>query len=92
MGQTAFSKGELTVLISALLLAGASLYFLKDLRRVPEWKLLLGSIAFLVLGSVATIVEHAVAYDVFNTIEHACYFAQSAGLLVWALRARKVPA
>lgn len=92
MGQTSFDERELTVLISALLIAASSLYFLKDLRRVPRWKVLLGSIACLVVGSIATIVEHAVAYDAFNTLEHACYFAQSALLAWWAWPARRVPA
>lgn len=91
MGQPAFDERELTVLISALLLASASIYFLKDLRRVPVWRVLLCSIAFLVAGSVATIVEHAIAYDLFNHIEHACYLAQSATLALWAAKARKVP-
>lgn len=92
MGQTSFDERELTVLISALLLAVSTVYFLKELRRVPRWKVLLASIACLVVGSVATIVEHAVAYDLFNTIEHACYLAQSALLAGWAWPARKVPA
>jgi hypothetical protein len=90
MGQTAFDERELTVLISALLLAVVSLHFLKELRRVPEWRVLLGGLGFLVLGSIATIAEHAVYYDLFNTIEHASYFAQSAMLVLWALRARRV--
>ena len=92
MGQTSFDERELTVLISALLLAVSTLYFVKDLRRVPRWKVLLASIACLAVGSISTIVEHVVAYDFFNTLEHACYFAQSALLAWWAWPARRVPA
>lgn len=92
MGRTPFDERELTVLVSAVLVAAASLYFVRDLRRVPEWKLLLASIACLVLGSTATIVEHALAYDLFNTIEHGCYLLQSLTLAAWALRAPKAAA
>jgi membrane-bound metal-dependent hydrolase YbcI (DUF457 family) len=85
-----FDERELTVLCSALLLAAASVYFRRELRRVPEWQFLLGGIAFLILGSSATIAEHFALYDFFNTVEHACYFAQSLMVLIWALRARRV--
>lgn len=85
-----FDERELTVLCSALLLAAASLYFRRELRRVPQWPFLLGGIAFLILGSTATIAEHFALYDFFNAIEHASYFAQSLMLLVWALKARRV--
>ena len=90
MGRPPFDERELTVLCSALLLAVASIYFRRELRRVPEWPFLLAGIAFLILGSTSTIVEHFYLYDFFNTIEHGSYFAQSLMLLVWALRARRV--
>lgn len=92
MGRTAFDERELTVLFSALLLACATAYFRRDVQRVPHWRLLLAGVACLMLGSMATIVEHFWAYDVFNTIEHAGYFAQSLMLLLWALRVRRVAA
>lgn len=92
MGRPPFDERELTVLFSALLLAGATAYFRRDLRRVPHWRSLLGGLAFLVLGSAATILEHFWAYDVFNAIEHVCYLLQSAMLLLWAVQVRRVPA
>jgi hypothetical protein len=92
MGQRAFDQRELTVLFSALLLACATVYFRRDVQRVPHWRLLLAGVAWLMLGSIATIVEHFWAYDVFNGIEHAAYLAQSSMLLLWALRARRVSA
>lgn len=92
MGRTPFDERELTVLISALLISVASLYFGRDLRRLPQWKVLLAGLGCLVLGGTATIVEHFVAYDVFNALEHAAYLAQSVLLLAWALGARRVPA
>ena len=90
MGRTAFDERELTVLISALLIAVASLYFGHDLRRLPQWKLLLAGLGCLVVGGASTIAEHFVAYDFFNTLEHAAYMAQSLMRLGWALRARRV--
>lgn len=92
MGPTPFDERELTVLISALLITVASLYFGRDLQRLPQWKLLLAGLACLVVGGTATIVEHFVAYDFFNTVEHAAFLAQSLMLLGWALRARRVTA
>jgi hypothetical protein len=92
MGRTAFDERELTVLISALLIGAASLYFGRDLRRLPQWKLLLAGLGCLVLGGTSTIVEHFVAYDFFNTLEHGAYLAQSGLLLVWALGARRMSA
>lgn len=92
MGRTPFDERELTVLVSAALVAAASLYFLRDLRRVPEWRWLLASIGCLVLGSTATLLEHAFAYDAFNIIEHAFYLLQSLTLAAWALRVPKVAA
>ena len=92
MGRTPFDERELTVLISALLITGASLYFGRELRRLPQWKLLLAGLGFLGVGAAATIVEHFVAYDFFNTLEHAAYLAQSSLLLLWALRARRAAA
>jgi hypothetical protein len=92
MGRPPFDQRELTVLFSALLLAAGSGYFRREVRRVPEWPLLLAGVGFLIVGSTATIVEHFVAYDFFNTLEHASYLAQSLMLMLWALRVRKVPA
>ena len=53
---------------------------------------MLAGVGFLCLGSTATIVEHFVLYDVFNSIEHCCYFAQSLMLALWALRMRRASA
>lgn len=92
MGRPPFDERELTVLFAALLLAAVSLYYRSNLRRVPEWRFLLAGLSCLVVGSTATIVEHFAAYDVFNTLEHTAYFAQSLMLAVWALRTRRVPA
>jgi hypothetical protein len=92
MGRTAFDERELTVLISALLITAASLYFGRDLRRLPQWKLLLAGLGCLVVGGASTIAEHFVAYHFFNTLEHAAYMVQSLMLLSWALRARRVTA
>jgi hypothetical protein len=92
MGRPPFDERELTVLFSALLLAAGSVYFRRELRRIPEWRYLLGGVCFLILGSSATIVEHVFAYDFFNTIEHATYLAQSLMLVLWALRMRRVAA
>jgi hypothetical protein len=92
MGRPPFDERELTVLFAALLLAALSAYYQRNLRRVPHWRFLLAGVACLCVGSTATIVEHFVAYDAFNTIEHFAYFAQSLMLLIWALRTRQVPA
>jgi hypothetical protein len=90
MGKPPFDERELTVLVSALFLAAATVYFRRELRRVPEWPLLLAGVGWLITGSTATIVEHFVAYDAFNLLEHASYLLQSLMLLLWALRVRKV--
>jgi hypothetical protein len=90
MGRTAFDERELTVLFSALLLASATVYFCREMQRVPHWRILLAGVACLIVGSTATIVEHFWAYDTFNTVEHAGYLAQSLMLLLWALRVRRV--
>ena len=90
MGRTTFDERELTVLISALLITVVSLYFGRELRRLPQWKLLLAGLGCLVVAGTATIVEHFAAYDFFNTLEHAAYLTQSLMLLGWALRARRV--
>lgn len=92
MGRPPFDERELTVLFSALLLAGATVYFRRELQRLPHWRTLLAGLSFLVVGSMATIAEHLGAYDVFNAIEHGCYTAQSFMLLLWALRLRRVAA
>jgi hypothetical protein len=92
MGRPPFDERELTVLFSALLLGAATLYFRREVRRVPRWRYLFAGLLFLVIGSSATIVEHFAAYETFNTIEHASYLAQSVALLSWVLRLRRVPA
>lgn len=92
MARTPFDERELTVLFSALLLAAATAYFRREMQRVPRWRFLLAGLGCLLVGSTATIVEHFVAYEVFNTIEHAAYLAQSLMLLSWALRVRQVRA
>jgi hypothetical protein len=92
MGRPPFDERELTVLFSALLVASAIVYFRRDVVRLPHWRLLLAGLGGLMLGSTATIVEHFVAYDLFNTVEHAAYLAQSLMLLLWALRVRRVAA
>lgn len=92
MGRPPFDERELTVLFAALLLAAVSLHYRNNLRRVPQWHILLLGLGCLVVGSSATIIEHFVAYELFNTIEHAAYFAQSLMLMLWALRTRRVQA
>ncbi|RYZ01358.1 MAG: hypothetical protein EOO73_35795 [Myxococcales bacterium] len=92
MGRPPFDERELTVLFSALLLAGATVYFRREVQRVPRWRLLIAGLAFMVAASAATIAEHFWAYSAFNAVEHACYMAQSVSLLLWALRVRQVPA
>lgn len=83
-----FDEREITVALSALLLLVGSLRFRRELQRVPEWPLLLAAIGFLLLGNLATVVEHCWAYTTFNLIEHFSYGAQSLVLGVWALRLR----
>jgi hypothetical protein len=90
--RTPFDERELTVLISALLLLSASIYFWRELRSIAHWKLLAGAILCLVAGGAATLIEHAIAFDVFNTIEHSSYLLQSVFLALWALRMRNVRA
>jgi len=92
MGRPPFDERELTVLFSALLLVSATAYFHRELQRVPKWRYLLAGLLCLVTGSTATIVEHFVAYDFFNAVEHASYLAQSLMLLLWAVRVRGAPA
>jgi len=86
--QTTLDAREITVLISGLFLIACSLRFRVELRRVPEWRLLVCAIAWLTSGNIATIVEHFWAYQVLNRIEHLCYFLQSLTLAIWALRVR----
>ena len=92
MGRPPFDERELTVLFAALLLAAVSADYQRNLRRIPQWRLLLAGVGCLIVGSTATIVEHFAYYDAFNTIEHFAYFAQSLTLAIWALRTRQVPA
>lgn len=92
MGHPPFDKRELAVLFAALLLAALSGYYQRDLRRIPEWRFLLAGILCLIIGSTSTIAEHFVFYDVFNTVEHMSYLAQSLMLAIWALRVRRVRA
>jgi hypothetical protein len=44
MGRPPFDQRELTVLFSALLLAAGSVYFRRELRRIPEWGYLLAGV------------------------------------------------
>jgi hypothetical protein len=90
--RTPFDERELTVLLSALLLLAASVYFRRELRRVAHWPLLAAAILCLVAGGIATLVEHAVQYDLFNTLEHSFYLLQSVLLAAWALRLRRARA
>ena len=92
MGHPPFDKRELAVLFAALLLAALSGYYHRDLRRIPERRFLLAGILCLIVGSTATIAEHFVFFDVFNTVEHMSYLAQSLMLALWALRVRGVRA
>ncbi len=84
-----FDERELMVLASSLMLAAATAYFRRELRRVPGWRIMLAGVLFLIVGGVSTVVEHAVAYDFFNHLEHAAYLAQSLALAFWALRLRR---
>ena len=86
--QTPFDEREVTVLLSGLLLAASTLYFRSDIKRVPGWRLLLAGVGCMVVGNAATVIEHALAYQLFNIIEHASYMLQSVVLAAWALRLR----
>lgn len=89
MGPTPFDTREVTVLISAVFVCACIVRYRSDLQRVPAWRTLTAAMAFLVMGGTATILEHFVSYRLFNTIEHAAYFLQSAALAAWAIRARR---
>ena len=92
MGETPFDERELTVLLSGLLLAAATHHFRRELRRIPEWRFVLAGVVCMIVGGFATVIEHLVAYDFFNHLEHASYLAQSLMLAVWAVRARRATA
>lgn len=92
MPRTPFDERELTVLLSALLLLAASVYFRRELRRITNWPLLAAGIVCLVVGGIATLVEHTFAYEAFNTLEHGSYLLQSVFLAAWALRMRRARA
>jgi uncharacterized membrane protein len=81
---------EITVLLSGVFLIACSVRFRLELRRVPEWRLLLCAIGCLTAGNLATIVEHFWAYEFFNALEHFCYFSQSLTVALWALRVRSL--
>ncbi len=89
VAQTPFDAREITVLISAVFVCACIVRYRSDLQRVPAWQTLTAAMGFLVLGGTATILEHFAYYDLFNAIEHAAYFLQSAALAAWAIRARR---
>jgi hypothetical protein len=89
VAQTPFDAREITVLISAVFVCACLVRYRSDLQRVPAWRTLTTAMGFLVLGGTATIVEHFVAYDLFNVIEHAAYFLQSVALAAWAIHVRR---
>lgn len=70
--------------MGGLLVLACTLTLLRDLKRVPRWQLLGLALGSLVLGDVATVVEHFVAYEFFNHLEHAAYALQSLLILAWA--------
>ncbi len=90
MAQAPFDSREITVLISAVFVCACIVRYRSDLTRVPAWRTLTAAMGFLVVGGTATLMEHFVAYQLFNTIEHAAYFLQSAALAAWAIRARRL--
>jgi len=89
MGTPPFEEREVAVLVGALLLVGCTVYFFRDFKRVPRWQLLGLAISSLVLGNIATVVEHFVAFSVFNHVEHASYALQSLLLATWAYKLQR---
>jgi len=89
MGTPPFEEREVAVLVGALLLVGCTVYFVRDFKRVPRWQLLGLAILSLVLGNVATVLEHFVAFNVFNHLEHAAYAMQSLLLATWAYKLQR---
>ena len=89
MGTPPFEEREVAVLVGALLLVGCTVYFLRDFKRVPRWQILGLAIFSLVLGNVATVLEHFVAFSVLNHVEHAAYAMQSLFLAVWAFKLQR---
>jgi hypothetical protein len=87
---TPFDAREITVLISAVFVCACSIRFRADLQRVPAWRLLNTAMACLVVGGIATVLEHFAAYQFFNALEHLAYFLQSLTLAGWALRIQRV--
>ncbi|HET9953412.1 MAG TPA: hypothetical protein VFQ61_02850, partial [Polyangiaceae bacterium] len=65
MATPAFEEREVAVLVGALLLVTCTLYFLRDFKRVPRWPLLSLAMCSLVLGNIATVVEHFIAFSFF---------------------------
>ncbi|MGC4087635.1 MAG: hypothetical protein QM756_07020 [Polyangiaceae bacterium] len=89
MGTPPFEEREVAVLVGALLLVGCTRYFLRDFKRVPSWQMLGLAMCSLVLGNVFTVVEHFVAFNLFNHLEHAAYAVQSLLVAAWAIRLQR---
>lgn len=89
MAVPAFEEREVAVLVGAVLLVACTLYFFRDFRRVPSWQLLGLAMCSLVVGNVATVVEHFMAFSLFNHVEHAAYALQSVLLASWAYRLQR---
>ncbi len=82
-----FADGEV---VAALLGVGVLVFALasgRKLSRVPSPWLLLGALAVLLVGWIATAVEELVWPDVLNLVEHTCYLVAALAVAAWCVRA-----
>jgi hypothetical protein len=80
------TNAEIVTLLVALLVAAATLARRRYLMALPHWRWLASAGLCLLVAWTATVVEHHVAYAVFDTLEHAAYLAQAVLLTVWIVR------
>ena len=74
-----------------LLLGLTALLFIflkrKELKRLPDSKILIGGFCVLVAGWVFTVLEGVVWLKLFHVLEHGCYTVSSILVAIWSWKA-----
>lgn len=82
-------ESELLMLVLAICVVIFSVIQFKNIRKIPDYKILMSSYYCLFAGIFVTVFENFYYPEISNIVEHFCYTVSSLFLFAWCYRLKK---
>lgn len=77
---------EISILFISSAICISIIFFRKQLRVIPHYKLSVCAFISLLIGNLSTLVEHYIWLDFFNFVEHSAYTISAILLFLWCYK------